>query len=220
MIRLKIALIVLGGVLGFYGIQELRVSSGTSSEPTPTVLAKVEEGEKPKSNYVQLDEHIAVYPMCVYSYKQSKSDKGTTPSPTATVQYCYYPVIRKGHPYVEKLVKLLSQPGALKNPNLELPKLEGGAILVKTERFKTIGDIPTGIRTEKSVEGLIINDIDSLSDKETKFLREGMPALNEEKILILEEGRKPSSKIKAIAMIGGGVVLAGAGLVWMLARRR
>jgi len=59
MFRLKIALIIGGAFLAFFGLQEYRVSMGTSAEPAQIDLAKVEAGETPSNNHWLLGEHTA-----------------------------------------------------------------------------------------------------------------------------------------------------------------
>ncbi len=59
MFRFGLILIVIGGAICFLGVQEYRVSSGTSSEPVDVDLAKLEAGEKPENNYVKIGEHVA-----------------------------------------------------------------------------------------------------------------------------------------------------------------
>src|SRR6185436_5844489 len=72
MSRLKIALVVLGGMLSFFGIQEWRVSRGTTPEPIAVTLADVEAGKAPANCHWNIGEHVAIYNAGVYSYKQSK----------------------------------------------------------------------------------------------------------------------------------------------------
>ena len=67
MFRVKLAMIVGGGFLAFFGGQEFLVSSGSGSDPVAVELAAVESGTEPESNYVAIGEHIALYGGCVYT---------------------------------------------------------------------------------------------------------------------------------------------------------
>jgi hypothetical protein len=215
-VYVKIFLVAGGCVLGWMGIQEYRVSSGASAEPQLVELAKLESGSAPQDNHLKLEKHVAVYPAVIYSYSQSKYDK-SAPKPTTSVSFAYYPVISTEHPFVGELaVYLARQKAAPKNqpPTGPVPMIKKFKVLVKTKRFKTVGDLPQMLKVEESLQGLVINKIKTLDKKEAELIKQSFPTLDLDDILIVEEGRKPSSGLKSWSMIiGGGVlVLAGVGL--------
>ncbi len=220
MSRLKLVLLVGGVMLAWFGVQELRVSRGTTDEPLDVALADVEQGKVPENNHWRLGEHFALYNACVYEYEQSRGAVGE-PNAMARVNYCYYPVVSNEHPLIQKLAELVSQYGDLDQaPQDEIPPLNGFAVVVKTKQFSTIGSIPSEWDKVAATEGLVINTIGSLKSDEAKMFKESFPQLNTDKLVILEAGRKPASLAKSGGMIGGGLAVSLAGLAWMIAGRR
>jgi hypothetical protein len=221
MARIAVLLIVGGGFLSFMGGQEFLVGHGASSEPVAVELARLEAGEAPPNNHLLVGEHVALYPACVYSYQTKKRAAGD-PAPSAKVNYCFYPIISGEHEFIRALGELDEKYHGLDNvpANIPGPEIRQFAILVKTRQFKTIGAIPGDINTAPSVQGLVINQIDSLDGEEARLIKESFPNLDVDKVLILEEGRRPASLFKSLGMMAGGVALAlgGLGLLFGLGR--
>jgi hypothetical protein len=218
--RLKLALIVVGCVLAFVGAREFIVSSGTTSKPATVQLADLESGAPPPNNHLQIGPHTALYPASVYAYEQAKNAE-VRPGPESKVQYCFYPIISDAHPFHQALAKLEQKYGGLQNvPETEPePEIATFAVLVKTRRFPKIGAIPDAIANPDSVEGLVINQIDSLTTEESKLVQESFPRLDLTKVLILEEGRRPAPLYKSLGMVTGGAALVAAGAIMFIVKR-
>jgi len=207
MFRLKILAVVGGAMLAFFGIQEFRVSQGTSVEPIEVELVDIETGKASENNHVRLGEHFAIYPGSVYQYRQGKYETGE-PKPSASVDYTYYPVISADHRFFEELGQLAEKYGTLDAvPDAEWPEIGSFSVLVKTKRFKTIRSIPESMNSEESVQGLVVNLIGGLDSKEESLLRESFPTIDVNEILIIEDGRKPASLAKSLGMAGGGIAI-------------
>lgn len=215
--RVQLVLIVLGGVLVFVGYQDYRVSSGTTAEPASVDLAALEQGQAADNNHMQIGEHFALYPAAVYEYESSGE-----PDPNTKVKKCYYPIISLKHPFVAALAKLAEEHGGLEKipDNVPPPDIRDFAVLVKTRRFKTVGAIPDGLDGETSVQGLVINRISSLGSEEEKLIKENFPTANLDKVLILEDGRKPASMVKWLGFMLGGLALAAVGVGLFVVGRR
>ncbi|HUT10336.1 MAG TPA: hypothetical protein VMY42_07565 [Thermoguttaceae bacterium] len=208
--RFLMVLIVGGGALVFFGGREYLVSSGASSDPVEVDLAKLEAGETPENNHVKIGEHVSLYPASVYEYQQSKYASGE-PGPDTTVTHSYYPILSMEHPFIQKLVETEGE---------DVPDITDFAVLVKTKRFKTIRAIPDEMNTCASVQGLVINRIDSLDSEEKKLIKESFPLVKLDNVLILEEGRKPASLLLSLGMIFGGVALVVAGIGAFVVKNR
>jgi len=220
MFRLKLAAIIGGLVMLFMGFQEFRVSSGTTSEPENASLAEIEAGQIPDNTHLAIAEHAAIYPAAVYSYSTSKYGS-SEPTNSTKVNYCYYPIMSSTHPFLVSLGKIQEKYGNLGGvPQQEIPQIEGLGVLVKTSRFKTIGTIPEEWKNESGVKGLVINRIASLSDEEKKLIQESFPNVNLDTVLILQEGREPSSALASLGLMFGGLLISGAGGAWMFVGRR
>jgi len=215
MLRLIIAIIAIGGLLLFYGWNEYTVSSGSGNEPIAIDLADIEAGAIPKNNYVKLDSHWRLYSNSIYTYKIPKSASSDEAQPNYEVTYAYYPIISNKHPYFEKIADLIEKHGHMDNvPDSEWPSLEGFNMLIKTEKFKTIGAIPNDWEESSELKGLIINSISSISEEDKELIRSGFPNIDFSKILVLEENREPSSPIFSFGAMGGGTMIMMMGL-WL-----
>lgn len=200
--------VIIGGVaLGFFGVQEIMVSSGATDVPLDIALADIEKGPLPENTHLRIGAHQAVYGGCVYEYQQSKYEKGP-PNATTKLNFCYYPILSDEHPFIKTYDELLEKYGDDESiPDEEYPDTGHISVLVKTDQFKTIGDIPdVGWTDQPNAQGLVINRIKSLDAEETRLIKSSFPSTDMAKVLILELGRKPGA-MKGWAMAGGGVLI-------------
>jgi hypothetical protein len=168
------------------------------------------EKDKPVSSYhVQLDPHTACYYVIVYSYLRDKRDR-SEPGPMTQISYCFYPIISSSHPFSLKLKELETRYGSLdKVPaNAQLPRIEKFAVLIKTRRFVTVGDLPSvPIQAEGSIPGLVLNELAPLNSEEEALIRKRFPNIDFNNVLIVEEGREPASPGRYFGLMGGGIVV-------------
>ncbi len=219
MFRLKLAAVVLGAMFAYFGVQEFRVSQGTSVEPVDVELASIEAGDSSENNHIRLGEHFAVYAGSVYQYRQGKYETGE-PTGTTDVDYAYYPIISAEHPFFTELATLADKHGSLDDvPDAEWPAIDSFSVIVKTKRFDTIGAIPDSMNAEDSVQGLVINLIEGLDSEEESLLRQSFPKVDVNKVLIVEDGRQPASAMKSLGMTAGGVLVSLAGAAGFLIGR-
>jgi len=217
MFRVKLGLIIVGGVVAFMGGQEFLVSHGTTTEAVNVDLAKLEAGEELENNHARIGEHTAIYAGSVYAYETSKYDN-STPRNSTKVSYCFYPILSSSHSFMQRLVELEEEYGSLEEvpENVEFPEIKDFTVLVKTKSFKTVGSIPDGIADRPSIQGLVINQIDSLDSEEEELLLSSFPGLDMDKVLILEDGRTPASLGKSLGMTLGGGLISLLGLGWLV----
>ena len=182
-------------------------SSGTSREAKQVELAELEQGEAPTNTHLRISSHLALYGASVYEYEESKYSSGA-PSGSAKVNHCYYPIYSVEHPVMVAFAN---------EEEIDEAQLGTFAVMVKTKRFKTVNSIPDGIDEAASVQGLVINRIGSLDSEEKKLVKQSFPTVNFDKVLILEEGRKPSSLLITLGMLLGGLALivVGVGLFFL-----
>ena len=205
MFRIMLALLIGGCVLAFFGIQEYRVSMGTSAEPELVDLHALETGAEISNNHVKVGEHVAVFGACVYEYEES-SLGGMNDS--SKVTHLYYPIISDEHDFFQAINRLAEKYGdPFDAPDAEWPDIDEFAVLVKTKRFSTIGSIPDGLQDEGEVQGLVVNRISSLDSEEKQLVNQSFPRLDLNKVLILEQDRHPASLAKSLGMIAGGMVM-------------
>ncbi len=240
--RVKIAMVVIGFVLIFFGYQEFRVSSNSTSEAEKIELSSLEQSDKPKNNHLEIGRHIKFFPGLIYQYSTySSSDQEIDKELPAhtSIDYSYYPIISETHPASEgvkaykelhemhmegklnddfdseAIQKILSESKVDFDKLMkEGPVIKDFKVLVKTNNYYTVGNLPqTDIAIGESIKGMVINSITSLDNDEIKLLRESFPNANLDNVLILEENRSPSSALLFIGLWVAGVILIVVGFV-------
>ncbi|WOO42333.1 hypothetical protein [Rubellicoccus peritrichatus] len=220
MFKIKLALIIGGGFLAFMGYEELKLSWLADEEASVVALADLEAGVDIDNAHIKIEEPVSVYGGLIYEYQQGKYDTGE-PDESTSVSVTYYPVISQSHPFMVQLGELLDKyPDGIPD-EVAVPDLNDFRVLVKTKRFKKIGDFPyDSLSSDEYVQGLVVNEVESLDNEEIGLLRQSFPNANFAQVLILEEGRAPAGGMKYLGMIGGGIALILIGLVWLLGGRK
>jgi hypothetical protein len=227
-LRTIVWMIIGGVIVGFMGLagvawgwQELKLRDKSTDQPVELDLAQQEaEPGKPLANYhVKVGRHNACYGAVVVSY-QAKTFSLGKPKPTSKVNYAFYPIISPTNPESNRLEELGHKANDLEKARTGPPR--NFVVLVKTTRFKTLGELPSDIiKPEDELRGMVINEISPLKDEEKKLIQQDIPKIDFNKVLILEEGRTPSSSVTAYgAMVCGGscaglAVLGVLGLIVM-----
>lgn len=204
---ISIFLCILGCAGAFGGWQERTLAANATMEPISVDLAKLESGEKLPGNHVKIGAHYAYYDNMVLVVE--------TKNGFSTLQHVYYPIISPEHPDAKKLQEVVKENGgvlAKVDPSL-LPDLSHFVVIVKSKRFKNEADAQKqdAVVEVNAVQGMVINDIDSLDSDEKKIIKEKIPSINFDKVLILEANRKPSSMNFALALLFGGICLFSVG---------
>ena len=70
------------------------------------------------------------------------------------------------------------------------------------------------------VTGVVVNQVEGLNSDTRRLLQESFPGLDVDNAIILEADRTPPGTGKAAGMMGGGIAIAGVGLVGGLLRFR
>jgi len=201
-----------GGSSIFYGWSEYKLGAKSTPEPIDVDLAKLEQGDKVDNNNLKLGKHYACYYSTVCSYKQGRFSSGN-PTEKTKIDYAFYPIVSPANQDIQQLEQLMKKYPDLRNvpDDVTVPLPKHFVVLVKTTRYKTYGALPEGIQSVDSIQGLVINEVSSLSSDEKKLIQEEFPTIDFNKVLILEDGRQPSSKAKAITfmVMGAGILVVG-----------
>lgn len=223
MLQIKLALLLLGGVATFYGYEEHKLAAMATEAPVAADLAALESGARPTSIHLEIGPHWRLWDQLIYSYTQEKSaPTGGAPGPATKVDYVYYPVVSADHPFIAKWNALLATYGDFEHvPDDEFEPLPQIVMLVRTERFAHVRNLPTAPweRADR-LQGLVVNQVRALDADARRLLRESFPLLPLDQVLILEEGRQPTSTVKAMGVMGGGGLLSLLGLASLFLRRR
>ncbi len=217
MIQLKALLFGLGAALLFVGFDEFEVGQGATQEPQPVELAEIEAGRVPDNTHLQIDAHWIMGHELVFQY----TDDGEVTDATK-IDHSYYPALSPQHPFFLKVAELAEAHGGLEQiPDEVFPEVERFSLLVKTERYESVGELPDAAwDVAEPVSGLLVNRIRKLGKDERELLAQSFPGLDLGRVLILEEGRKPASAGWAFGLMGGGAALVLTGCVWVLGGMR
>ncbi len=214
MFRFKLIIIIITGVVAYKGYDEFSVSRGTTDEPVPIELSVLETDNKIENNHLKIQNHMALYAHSIYEYTTKKGSTAKINDNTK-VTTTYYPIISREHSYVGKLKEIYDKYGedTSEIPDNEWPTVANFTVLVKTEKFTTIGAIPEEFKFEDGVQGLIINRIYTLDNEEKSLISQNFPNINFNNILVLEEGRTPASVASSFGMMGGGGIFCLLGVL-------
>jgi hypothetical protein len=205
-----------GGGLALLGFCEYAASAGASKKPVPANLAELEAGKPLPDKHIVIGRHIAVHTAGVYSFETKREFGEPKPKPDDRLNHTYYPIISESHPYLQQLAALTDKYGGLENvpQNVPLPTLKSFAVLVKSHGYNTVSQLPKQIRPEPRVQGMVVRRISLLDFEERQLLRESLPDVDFDKMIILEEGRQPTSpdEDRGVIIFGVCVALVGIGL--------
>ena len=212
--------VVAGGVVGFFGYQEWQLAKTGSETPEVVDLAKIEAGSAPTSTWVKLGEHHRLYFQCVYEYETGRGESAQTAN--SKVNHCYYPVISSTNKFITDLQAFVAEHGGVDNipDDAAWPEPDSFSVLVKSNDYKKVSELPEDMELSPGLEGVIINRISSLKPDEKKLIQQSFPTVNLEKVLVVQKDRKLKSLGTTYAMMGGGAAIALVPLLLFLAMRK
>ena len=203
--RFVLAMIIGGGGLVFMGVQEARLASAASAEPQTMTCAELSASGPGDNAHVMLSDFLLCEMAYIYQERNGK------------MSGAWIPAVPMGSQYHASLLAMVDDQGNLKE-GATLPPPTDIRVVVKLPQAKSEADIALAASGE-TLQGLVINEIDSLGSEERKMLADSYPGVDFNTCWILEAGRKPSGLGAVAGFIGGGGVLALGG-VGMLLRRR
>lgn len=201
--RLLVGVMVIGGVLFFVGFQDWRLA--TKAHGTPQAISAAQlEGNGPGPNaHIRMSDFL----MCEWSYVYETSSRSAN-SPWKTV---WVPVVPLDSPYAHSLSQL--PPGA------EPPTPPNIRIIVKSKKCKTENEVHQ-IASLDSLDGMVINEIESLGGEEKKILSDSYPGIDFSRCYIVEADRKPAGADRVIGMMGGGGTLLLLGAAFLVSQMK
>lgn len=201
--RFILALVVGGGVLLFIGIQEMRLRSAAKEEPQKIACAELAANGPGENAHVLMGDFILCDFAYVYEEKNNQWSK------------VWVPAVPIGGAFHLKLLSMLDEEGRLTG---EVPPPTNVKVIVKSSSVDNEGEL--GVLAEKeTLQGVIVNTIESLGSEEEKMLKESYPSVNFDECYILEVDRAPATFAKMAGFSVGGVLLmAGGGLLALRGR--
>lgn len=201
MTRFNIALVIVGGVLVFFGIQEMRLSSGCKNEPQKISCAQLCEKGTGENSHVEMTDFVL--PESVFVYNESTKGGGYT--------CIWIPAVPIDGDYVKEYQKAMEA-------GTQPPTPTGLKVIVKSKSVKNEKDLEA-LAGRDSIQGVVVNKIESIGSEEKKILVQSYPGSNIDTCLILEVGRKPAGMGKIAGFFAGGIVAAGLGIVLLISKK-
>jgi hypothetical protein len=192
--RIVLAVIVGGLVMIYKGYQEWRLSGAASDTPQEMTCAELAAyGPGDNANIVLTDYVIA--PNFIYQEKNG------------VWQTVWCPVVSTDSPYVQEAIEIESAGG-----NAPPPPVDQVKVIFKSGKVRRESQLDA--LQQRSIQGLVVNQIDSIDGKAKNVLLESYPGLDVESCWIFEPGRTPTRGGAVLGWMGGGATLAvlGAGL--------
>lgn len=214
MVRIKLAIVLVGIFLVVHGYQEYTLASRATELPVKLDVAAAEGGSRVENPHVTLGDHVRLYGDAIYHFSRKKGDS-SGPGPQTRVTKVYYPVVSPSHPYFQELARLEAKHGGTIPPGTKRPAIRSFAVMVKTGGFGQVGDIPQRAQLSPGLTGLAINLVESLPEADRRMVRESFSEVDFDKLIIVEEGRKPGTVAGSTGIAGAGFLLALLGIAWL-----
>ncbi len=201
MTRFKFWILIGGGVLLFLGWQEQTLSGLAKTKPAPITLAQL------ASNGPGENAHLVVgdFFLCTWDYVYAEKRGRWTEA--------WVPAVPLNGPFHEKFMASLEPDGTWPDDK-PFPVPENLAVVFKLTDSPSEDSVDE-LAMSDTVQGLLINEIDSIASDERALLQSSYPAADFDKVHIFEPGRAPKAASTIYAMLGGGAVLFLAGLALM-----
>lgn len=194
MIRIAIALLIGGGLLTFFGYKEHKLASSAASDPqTITAADLIANGYGDNAHVNVTDFEMITWETIVLTPEDNPNK----------FEKVWAPVIAFDDPYIEELQ-------ALPEDAQTAPPYKGQVALILYSTDIRSSATLESVAFQDAVQGMVINEIDSLGGDELKELKKSL-SIDPDKVLILEHNRKPKSTGITMLMMVGGVLLMLAG---------
>lgn len=210
MIRIKLAMLIGGIVLAYFGIQEWRLASAAKAEPQTMTCSELEAKGPGDNAHVSLTKFFLCQQSFVYEAKKNNESHWNK---------VYVPAVPLDSPYMKTVAEMLEQ-----NPKLQnLPPPPEIKVLVKSSHVSNHQELENlamlGIQGP-ALNGLVTNKIESIGSEEKKILEQNYPGIDFTKCYLIDHDRKPVQTGALFGMIGGGALLTVIGGGWMLGGMR
>lgn len=197
-------LLIIGGVLVYFGVQEFRLRGAAKAEPQLITCAELAENGPGDNAHVIMSDFLLVVLAYVY--------EGKTDGPWSKV---WVPAVPLGGHYHQGLLDKMDADGNIEGP-IAMPAYIPE--IVKSTKARYQYDVDD-LSKQNTVQGLIINSVETLKDEEMKLLKENYPSVDFDECWILEVDRKPASLVKVAGFGGGGIALLALSAAMMLRGR-
>jgi hypothetical protein len=202
----RLAMIIGGGWLAWWGFGEFRLNLLTKSEPAAVTCAKLIETAGRDNAHVRVTDFI---PCGAYIYKEfrKESERGTLLE--QGWQFAYVPVMPLDFGSSLGAVFAAANERSITDKPPVLVKIPGPVDEAAVERF---------METE-TFEGVVINSLDPIPKDAQDILRQAYARIDIDQCVIVELGRKPKSPWLGVGAMAGGLLLSLTGVALLIPRR-
>ena len=205
--RILLVMLVGGGALVFFGIQEMRLAKATKPEPQSITAADlIKSGPGDNAHVVMKD-----FLMCEFAYVYQANKKG------GAWKNVWVPVVPVGGDYHKKILSMVKPDGTLGGGTPPMP--DDIRLIVKSSKVPNEQSVGA-LANQETLQGVIVNKIESLGGEQKKILKESYPGVDFANVLILEHDRKPATPGKSFGFVGGGAVLSCVGVLGLVKKRK
>jgi len=195
MIRITLAMVIFGGVMIYWGYQEMSLSAKADTTPQTITCGDLSDAGPGDNAHVEMTDFL----LCSMSYVYET--KGSNDSVYKTV---WVPAVPLGGVYHEKILSMLDEEGNFTGDDMPVPKNLN--VLVKTSDVSNDRDVMR-LSDQDALTGLVINEIEAVDGEERRLLKESYPGVNFGDVWIIEHNRTPAGAGKTYGLMGGGAAL-------------
>ncbi len=199
---MRFMILIAGIGLLVLGVKECRLAGSAKGDPQTITCAQLGENGPGDNVHIVMSDFILLEQSYIYAERYGSWTEVWIPA--VPLDGAYHAEVRAR---IEK-----------DGDNATMPPVKDLRVLVKLADAKDEADVATAGQKE-TLQGMVINDVDSLESDERKLLKESYPGIDFDNCWILETGREPGGLGKIILMILGGLVLSLGMIGWWLAGR-
>lgn len=176
--RIVLALLIGGGVLVFLGIKEMRLSGAAQAEPQTLTCEQLAKDGPGENAHVVITDFEPLILEAVTEVKENNEDHFLK---------IWIPLAGK------------KEDGTAGDMN----------VIFMSDQLHDVESVLTYLTADDGakLQGMVINEVDSLGSKEKNVLKTGLAGVNLDKVWIVEHDRKPAGAGKLIIFLGGGIGL-------------
>ena len=200
MYKLVMLLIIGGAMLAWHGYQEYELGQRMSPEAKVLTYGELASTGPGDNAHVKLTGHL----LCPNGFVYQRRDAH---GPWSTV---YIPAVSANGRFADDLRQAILLYGTRAIDNL--PRPSGVRVIVKSAHVQNADQLDA-LASKASIEGVVVNTVESLGSKETALMAKMYPGTDLSKCWILEEGRQPTSPVAAMGFMGGGALMFIGGFV-------
>lgn len=204
MSRFILAMVIGGGFLVFMTVQDWRLKSTAKEKPQFITCADLETKGPGENAHIVLGE----FWLCSLSYVYEEKSAGNWSK-------VWVPAVPVDGEYHQQLLSQLDDQGNVIG-DIKLPT--NIKVIVTSKDIHNESEL-TALTDKQTLQGMIVNLVESLGSEEKKILQESYPSVNFDDCYIVEVDRKPASTGRLLATGFGGLALMAAGGITFLMRR-